>query len=104
MMNDKRWHHYRGEVPGLQHVSACLLGLVNGRLCERAWWRFAPPGTLTQTTIHKPWGGEGPFYFSSALCAWSVFAAMLKSLRCSPPILCVHHATVTLPPSVSRSG
>ena len=35
---------------------------------------------------------------------WSVFAAIIKSLRCSPPILCVHHVTVVLPHSVKRAG
>lgn len=34
----------------------------------------------------------------------SVFAAMTKSLRCSPLILCVHHVTVVLPHSVSSAG
>ena len=34
----------------------------------------------------------------------SVFAAMTKSLRCRPLILCVHHVTVVLPHSVSSAG
>ncbi len=34
----------------------------------------------------------------------SVFAAMMKSLRCNPLILCVHHVTVTLPHSVRIAG
>lgn len=34
----------------------------------------------------------------------SVFAAMMKSLRCSPLILCVHHSTVTRPHSVRMAG
>src|SRR5258708_1890294 len=29
---------------------------------------------------------------------------MMKSLRCRPPILCVHHVTVTLPHSVRSAG
>src|SRR5712692_4367794 len=29
---------------------------------------------------------------------------MMKSLRCRPPILWVHHVTVTLPHSVSKAG
>jgi len=35
---------------------------------------------------------------------WSVLAAMMKSLRCRPLILCVHQVTVTLPHSVSNAG
>lgn len=34
----------------------------------------------------------------------SVLAAITKSLRCSPRILCVHHVTVTRPHSVSSAG
>src|SRR5215203_481430 len=34
----------------------------------------------------------------------SVLAAMMKSFRCRPPILCVHQLTVTLPHSVSSAG
>jgi hypothetical protein len=34
----------------------------------------------------------------------SVFAAMTKSLRCRPLILCVHQATVVRPHSVSSAG
>jgi hypothetical protein len=34
----------------------------------------------------------------------SVFAAMMKSLRCRPRILCVHQLTVTLPHSVRMAG
>jgi hypothetical protein len=34
----------------------------------------------------------------------AVFAAMMKSLRCGPLILCVHHVTVARPHSVSRAG
>ena len=39
-----------------------------------------------------------------SLNSWSVFAAMTKSLRCRPLILCVHHVTVVLPHSVSTAG
>ena len=35
---------------------------------------------------------------------WSVLAAITKSLRCKPRILCVHHATLTRPHSVVILG
>src|SRR5207247_11483084 len=38
------------------------------------------------------------------LSSSSVFAAMMKSLRCRPLILCVHQVTVVLPHSVSSAG
>jgi hypothetical protein len=41
---------------------------------------------------------------SHDLCKASVFDAIMKSLRCRPPILWVHHVTVTLPHSVKRAG
>lgn len=31
-------------------------------------------------------------------------AAMMKSLRCKPPILCIHQLTVTFPHSVRNAG
>src|SRR5215211_8741995 len=34
----------------------------------------------------------------------SVLAAIMKSFWCSPPILCVHQVTVTLPHSVNNAG
>src|SRR5215203_3490205 len=34
----------------------------------------------------------------------SVRAAIMKSFRCKPPILCVHQVTVTLPHSVNSAG
>ena len=49
-----------------------------------------------------------PLYYSflpsADAYAWSLLAAIIKSLRCNPPILCVHHDTVTLPHSVSSAG
>ncbi len=36
--------------------------------------------------------------------AWLVFAAMTKSFWCSPEMLCVNQATVTLPHSVNNDG
>jgi hypothetical protein len=57
-------------------------------------------------------GGQGrPPYSTSlggntpvSIAASSVFAAMMKSLRCRPRILCVHHVTVPLPYSVRIAG
>ena len=40
----------------------------------------------------------------SPLARASVLAAMMKSLVCSPPMMCVHHETVTLPHSVKIAG
>lgn len=36
--------------------------------------------------------------------SWSVLAAMMKSLRCRPLILCDHQVTITLPHSVVSLG
>ena len=45
-------------------------------------------------------GVRTPSSFASA----SVLAAMMKSFRCRPRILCVYQVTVTFPHSVSKAG
>jgi hypothetical protein len=54
--------------------------------------------------IHPAQNGEWKVRMLLLNYRWSVFAAMMKSLRWSPLILWVHQVTVTRPHSVSSAG
>ncbi len=65
-------------------------------------------GLKSESQHPKSFGGMTLDQESGFPPAWSnassVFAAMMKSLRCSPPMACVHQVTVTLPHAVRMVG
>ena len=77
----------------------------NGMDLQIAFMVFLRP-TSFPMRFHR--AGSGAEYNGCAchpsLETLSVFAAMMKSLRCKPLILCVHQVTVTLPHSVRIVG
>src|SRR5688500_7719803 len=61
---------------------------------------YPPTHLPTSSLTHLPPTHLLTCSLSNAL----VRAARMKSLRCSPPMECVHHCTVTRPHSVMMSG
>ncbi len=90
--SDPRWENQPGSV---------FLDYTFDLLCQHQWKISNIDATIV---AEQPRLAPHVQSMRTHLAKHSVFAAMIKSLRCSPPILCVHHVTVVLPHSVKRAG